>query len=137
MHRLDDPLSVNEPAVLIGPPHPFLLILRSPPPRLDRGRIHVVRIHMSHLHIGPLTRPSSRIRDPLLALAADISRVVEFLGLAARDGADFALVETGFGFDGCRAGLEGAETQGAADEGPEVGDVDDDDGGGGFACVPV
>lgn len=57
--------------------------------------------------------------------------------MAARDSVDFALVETIFVFDVCGTGVEGAETQDATDEGPEVGDVDEDDEGGSFAYIPI
>ena len=46
-------------------------------------------------------------------------------------------VEAFLGGVGARRGFEGAEAEDAGDEGPEVGNVDDDDGGGGFAGVPV
>ena len=38
---------------------------------------------------------------------------------------------------GAAGGFEGAEAEDAGDEWPEVGDVGDDDGGGGFTGVPV
>ena len=38
---------------------------------------------------------------------------------------------------GTGRGLEGAEAKNAGDEGPEVGYVGHDDGGGGFAGVPI
>ncbi len=65
--------------------------------------------------------------------------MIEIFRLAARDGADLAVSEalSGEVVDDRRAGFEGAEAQEAVDEGPEVGDVDDDDGSGGFAGVPV
>ncbi len=94
---------------------------------------------MPQLHIIPtgLARPGARLRDPLLALAADVSRAFEIFVLVACDGVGAAVVEAVFGFDARGAGFEGAEAQDAADEGPEVGEVDDDEGGGGFAGVPV
>ena len=140
VHRLDDPLrATNRSVVVMEAPHSLLLILCRSLARLHRRRVRLVRVHVPQLHIIPpgLARPGARLRDPLLALAADVSRVVEMLHLAAGDGAGSAVVEAVFGFDARGAGFEGAEAEDAADEGPEVGEVDDDEGGGGFAGVPV
>lgn len=65
--------------------------------------------------------------------------MVEVFRLSERAG--FAAAAVGVleavlvGFDG--GGAEGTEVEEAADEGPEVGHVDDDGGGGGLAGVPV
>lgn len=113
MHRLDDALPVHYPAgMVMQPPHALLLVLRSPPPGLDCSRVQRVVIHMPHLHVvapaETLARRRRRCRpgrapvrigrgggdDQLLAIAADVARVVKLLCLAARHGAGFAPVET-------------------------------------------
>ncbi len=63
-------------------------------------------------------------------------------GAAAGRGGDALALEGGAEVEavgGVRAegGFEGAEAEDAGDEGPEVGHVGDDDGGGGLARVPV
>ena len=65
--------------------------------------------------------------------------MIEIFRLAARNGADLAVDQAVSGgvVDDRGAEFEEAEAQEAVDEGPEVGDVNDDDGGGGFAGVPV
>ena len=47
------------------------------------------------------------------------------------------VVSRGVLVNNCRAGFEGAEAHDAVDKGPEVGDVDDHNGSGGFGGVPV
>ena len=90
---------------------------------------------------------STGARDPLLALAADVAVVIEAVVAVATGGQDaliVVVVVVGRKAEavGVRAadgggGFEGAEAEDAGDEGPEVRDVGDDDGGGGFARVPV
>ena len=46
-------------------------------------------------------------------------------------------VSRGIVVDNRRTGFEGAEAHEAVNKGPEVGDVDDNDGSGGFAGVPI
>lgn len=57
-----------------------------------------------------------------------------------RNGSDLAVSEAvsrGIVVDNRRAGFKGAEAHEAVDKGLEIGDVDDNNGSGGFADVPV
>ena len=77
--------------------------------------------------------------DPLLALTADVTVVIEAMVDGAATGSDTLVRGGKVEAVGVRTGgrFEGTEAEGAGDDRPEMGDVGDDDGGGGFAGVPV
>ena len=91
------------------------------------------------------TRPGARVGDAFLALAADVSVLVEGATAAAGRGGGFGGGEHVAPAAGLvarvgavpRAGLEAAESEDAAEDGPAVRDVGDHHGGGAFSGVPV
>ena len=116
-----------------------------PPAAHDAGieaavRMRQLDVALPHALGAPPAIAAAAAGDPLLALAADVAVVVEAVVDGAATGRD-ALVGGGeveaVGRVGAEGGFEGAEAEDAGDEGPEVGHVGDDDGGGGFARVPV
>lgn len=138
MHRLNNAILIIDTRPLNRhSPHGGII-----PPTADDISIEAA-IRMGQLDIAladALITPAAITGDALLGLAADVSVVVEVVGGAAAGGGDDlvsgAEVEA---VGGVRAGggFEGAEAEDAGDEGPEVRDVGDDDGGGGLARVPV
>lgn len=148
MHRLDNPILIAQPGPLNRHAPNGLPV---PPPANDIGVEPAIRMRQFDVPVSQaLSAPSAAIRpttasDPLLALAAEVAVVVETVvvrgaaaGRDARVGAgEVEAVVVVFGGVGAGGGFECAETKDAGDEGPEVRDVGDDDGGGGFAGVPI
>lgn len=102
------------------------------------SRVRQLHIALTHALITPSAISSPG--DPLLALTADIAVVIEAMMGSAAAGSDALVGGKGLeAIGGVRTGggFEGAEAEDAGDEGPEVGNVGYDDGGGGFAGVPV
>ena len=141
MHRFHDVLFIvqavrvrrHAPSRRIGPPASHDAGVES---TISMGQLDV---SLTHTLGAPSAIGGGTAGDLFFALAADVAVVVEAMVGGAATGVDALVVggeveAVGVGTEG---GFEGAEAEDAGDEGPEVGNVGDDDGGGGFAGVPV
>lgn len=84
--------------------------------------------------VPPLRVP---ISDALFALAPDVAVIVETPSTLRGRRARASDETVGIRRLPAARGLERAEVEDSRDQGPEVGEVGDDDGGGGLAGVPV
>ena len=141
MYRLDDPILVVQTRTVHGDTPDGLIIPSTPN---DIGVEPAIRMRQFDVPLAQALSPPPAIftSDPLLALTAKISVMVEAMVRGAATGSK-AGVRTGElvaifgGFGAHHRGFEGAEAKDARDQGPEVGHVGDDDGGGCFTGIPV
>ena len=141
MYCLDDPILVvqtrtvhrDTPNRLIIPPTPNDIGIK---PAIRMGQLDV-----------PLTQalsppPAVTTSDPLLALTAEVSVMVEAMVSGAATGSEASvrtreLIAIFGGFGAHHGGFEGAKAKDARDQGPKVRHVGDDDGRGCFTGIPV
>ena len=141
MYCLDDPILIVQTRIVHGDTPDRLIIPTTP---------HDIGIEpallMRQLDV-PLTQalsppPAIFTSDPLFALTAKVSVMVEAMVRGATTGSK-ASVRTGElvaifgGFGAHHGGFKGAEAKDARDQGPKVGHVGDDDGGGCFTGIPI
>ena len=141
MYGLDDPILVIQTCTMHRDTPDRLII---PPTPHDIGIKAAIRVRQLDVPLAQALSPPPPITasDPLLALTAKVTVMIDAMVSSAATGSE-ASVRTGKleaifgGFGAHHRGFKGAEAKDARDQGPKVGHVGDDDGGGRFTGIPV